>query len=358
LKEIVIITGIDVYSKKSDFSTESSLKELEELVISSGGEVFLSVIQKRKAPDNKYYTGKGKLAEILEIVKNNSIDLIVFDDELTATQLRNLEEFLGIRVIDRTNLILDIFAKRAKTREGKIQVELAQLKYMLPRLAGLGKVLSRLGAGIGTRGPGEKMLETDRRHINRRIKYLDIELKKIKNRRKTMIKNRVRNEVPTVSLVGYTNAGKSTLLNVLCKENIYADNMFFATLEPTTRKLRLPGGKNILVTDTVGFIRKLPHDLVESFLSTLEELKLSDLILIVVDISDDNYEEHVEVVYKVFEELQITAPNTITVYNKIDLTDIETENKSNRDGNKPCFISCKSGFGLDKLKQRIESQLK
>ena len=275
--ETRIISGIS--------EADISMEELDELAGTAGAEVVAKVIQSREGRDSAYLVGKGKISEIRLLVQAEGADLVIFDEELSPSQQRNIEEMLGVKVIDRTGLILDIFAQRARSREGKIQVELAQLEYMLPRLVGQGVVLSRLGGGIGTRGPGETKLETDRRHIKRKITYLREQLGEIKKQRGILRTERLRNRVPTVSLVGYTNAGKSSLLNALCDSDVYTEDKLFATLDTTTRRLDL-GESQILLTDTVGFIRKLPHHLTDAFKSTLEEAVFSDAIIIVADASD------------------------------------------------------------------------
>lgn len=320
--ERAILVGID---------SEESLDELEELAKACNVKVLQKVIQFRSAVDSAFYVGKGKVEELALMRQVYSADVIIFDDELSASQVRNLEENIGAKVIDRTTLILEIFASRARTREAKIQVELAQLKYRLPRLTGLGTVLSRTGGGIGTRGPGEKKLETDKRHIREKIYDLNEELKKIRRVRETQRDKR--NALPKVSLVGYTNAGKSTLRNKLCeianpkdnvkKEKVFEADMLFATLDTTTRAVLLPDNRIITVTDTVGFIKKLPHDLVEAFKSTLEEVVYSDLLLHVADCSSSYIEEQIEAVHLVLEQLNAKDKPMLLVLNKIDKADHE-----------------------------------
>ncbi|MGE5626528.1 MAG: GTPase HflX [Solirubrobacterales bacterium] len=318
--ERAILVGID---------SEDSLEELAELAKACNVKVLEKVIQFRSSVDSAFYVGKGKVEELALIRQVYSADVIIFDDELSASQVRNLEENIGAKVIDRTTLILEIFATRARTREAKIQVELAQLKYRLPRLMGLGTVLSRTGGGIGTRGPGEKKLETDKRHIREKIYDLNDELKKIKKVRETQRDKR--NSLPKVSLVGYTNAGKSTLRNKLCeianpkdnvkKEKVFEADMLFATLDTTTRAVLLPDNRIITVTDTVGFIKKLPHDLVEAFKSTLEEVVYSDLLLHVADCSSNYVEEQIEAVNMVLGQLNAQDKPMVLVLNKIDKVD-------------------------------------
>lgn len=298
---------------------ERSLDELGELVWTAGAQVVKKVLQRRQGIDSAYYIGKGKLEELCLIRQALNVDLIVFDDELSGAQLRNIEEIVGIKVIDRTTLILDIFAQRARSKEGKLQVELAQLKYRISRLIGLGNQLSRLGGGIGTRGPGEKKLEADKRHIRRRINYLESELSEVEKRRGFMRKSRDKNSLPVVALVGYTNAGKSTLMNTICKADVFAEDKLFATLDPTARSLKLSNGREAILVDTVGFIRKLPHDLIESFKSTLEEAVHADVLIHVVDITSDEAEEQIEVVDKILNTLGASNKPIVMALNKVDM---------------------------------------
>ncbi|MBR5234260.1 MAG: GTPase HflX [Clostridia bacterium] len=312
--ETCVLVGIDT----GEYDAYASIDELEELASTAGASVFAKLIQKRDKPDNATYLGEGKLWELKNICDNNDVDLLIFDGELTPSQQRNIEKFTDIRTIDRTMLILDIFALNARTGEGKLQVELAQLKYSLPRLGGKGTEMSRLGGGIGTRGPGESKLESDRRHIHRRINSLDEQLKTLSKRRKLLRERRKKNAVTTVAIVGYTNAGKSTLLNALTDAGVLAENKLFATLDPTSRALRLPDGRTVLLVDTVGFISRLPHDLVEAFKSTLEEVVYADLILNICDASDPAFEEHLSVTKRVVNELGASDKPMLTVYNKCD----------------------------------------
>lgn len=345
--------------------SEESIHELEELSKACNVSVVSKVIQKKNKIDSAYYVGSGKIEEISMICQSVNANVIIFDDELSASQVRNIENAVGVKIIDRTTLILEIFAKRARSKEAKIQVELAQLKYRLPRLSGLGTVLSRTGGGIGTRGPGEKKLEVDRRHIKERIYDLNRELDKVRTVRETQRDKR--NEIPKVSLVGYTNAGKSTLRNRLCeialpkegnvKEKVFEADMLFATLDTTTRAIMLPNNRLITLTDTVGFIRKLPHDLVEAFKSTLEEVLHSDLLLHVVDASAPNVEQQIDAVNEVLKELQAQDKPVILVLNKIDKADpIELKNLMDKysDGGLDIItISAKENINLDILLMHI-----
>ena len=322
--ERAIIVGCD---------TEESLNELAELADACEIPVEAKIFQSRNKIDSAFYVGRGKVQEIAALRQQLRVNVVIFDDELAPSQVRNLEQFIGTKVIDRTTLILEIFARRAKTREAKIQVELAQLKYRASRLQGLGTVLSRTGGGIGTRGPGEKKLETDRRHIKERIYYLNDELKKIRKNRETQREKRSKQSIPQVSLVGYTNAGKSTLRNLICelapgkegivKEKVFEANMLFATLDTTSRAVTLRDNRNITLTDTVGFVKKLPHGLVEAFKSTLEEVIYSDLLLHVVDSSSSYAKDQIEAVNIVLSELGARDKNTIVVLNKIDMASEE-----------------------------------
>ena len=340
----VILAGVDL--SENDF--EDSFAELQELAKTAGGDILASVTQKRHSIDKNYIFGAGKLAEIKELISNKSADLVIFNNNLSPSQITNLEKVLDCRVIDRTMLILDIFAQRAKTAEGKLQVEAAQLKYLMPRLVGRRSDLSRLAGGIGTRGPGETKLETDRRYIRTRLQKLEEEIKRLEKNRNILRRRRLKNREKTVAIVGYTNAGKSTLLNALTASDVFEADKLFATLDPTTRRLMLPSGKNILITDTVGFIRDLPHEIVDAFKSTLEEAVIADLILIVADVSDPGCEEKIGVTEATLEEIGATA-RRIVVYNKTDKTD-----KRVADGENFLFVSAKTGFGLAALKEKIE----
>ena len=314
-QERAVLVGLD-----SDGEGAASVDELEQLANTAGAVVVGKVIQSRRVPDSATYVGRGKAEELALLCRANNANLVIFDDELTASQIRNLENIIGLRIIDRTALILDIFARRAISREGKLQVELAQLRYRLPRLTGMGIALSRLGGGIGTRGPGEKKLETDRRHIYRRIREIEKDLEKVKDRRQALRERRQKNRIPVVALVGYTNAGKSSLMNALSGSSVLVENKLFATLDPVSRSIELPNGQQALLVDTVGFINKLPHDLVEAFKSTLEEAIYADLLLHVVDSASPNLMDQIGVVEELLDSLGCNQP-IITVYNKIDLLD-------------------------------------
>jgi GTP-binding protein HflX len=333
---------------------EEALEELGELLKTAGGHEVGRMVQSRDKGDTAFFIGKGKLKELMLLSQAMEVNLVVFDEELSGAQIRNLEGALGLKVIDRTQLILDIFAQRARSREGKLQVELAQLKYMMPRLIGMGRQMSRTGGGIGTRGPGERKLEIDRRRIRDRLNDLENELKEVKKHRDLQREGRISRKVFQICLVGYTNAGKSTLLNSLADADIYAKNQLFATLDPTTRKVTLGNGREVLVTDTVGFIRKLPHDLVEAFKSTLEEVLYADLLIHVVDGSNPDYEDQVRVVIDVLSELGADDKATITAINKIDkcpgkFTAAEYGSMENA-----VYISASERTGLPKLLALIE----
>lgn len=333
---------------------QEALDELRELLKTAGGYELGRMVQSRDKKDTATFIGKGKLKELMLMSQAMDANLIVFDEELSGAQIRNLEEALGMKVIDRTQLILDIFAQRARSREGKLQVELAQLKYMMPRLIGMGQKLSRTGGGIGTRGPGEKKLEVDRRRIRGRLNDLENDLKEVKKQRDLQRVGRVSRKVFQVCLVGYTNAGKSTLLNNLADSDIYAEDQLFATLDPTTRKVTLNNGKEVLVTDTVGFIRKLPHDLVEAFKSTLEEVLYADLLIHVVDGSNPDYETQVNVVSDVLAELGADSKDTIMAINKIDKCPGKFAAEEYRGRENAVHISASERIGLSQLLDMIE----
>lgn len=336
------------------FDAEASLDELCELVESAGAEPVLTVLQKLDRVEPATFVGSGKLIEIKEICEAQEIDLIVCDSELSPTQIKTLERETNVRTIDRTTLILDIFALRARSREGKLQVELAQLKYLLPRLTGKGVEMSRLGGGIGTRGPGETKLETDRRHIHRRMETLKEQLRDVENHRSRLRERREKDGVITVAIVGYTNAGKSTLMNYLTDAGVLAQDKLFATLDPTSRALKLPSGVTVMLIDTVGLVRRLPHGLVEAFKSTLEEAALSDIILNVCDASSDEADVHMRVTADLLSELGCGDTPIISVLNKCDrLSSIEIAH----DTETAIHISAKNGTGVDKLLEAIDNNL-
>ena len=350
--ERVILLGVDVGD-----DTKESMKELAELVDTAGAVVLDSIIQSRERMHPGTYIGKGKIEEVKERVLELDATGVVCDDELTPAQLRNLENLLDTKVMDRTMVILDIFAKRATTSEGKIQVELAQLKFSSARLIGLRSSLSRLGGGIGTRGPGEKKLEMDRRLIHERISQLKSELKKVENHRELIRKSRDENLAFNVAIVGYTNAGKSTLLNKLTDADILAEDKLFATLDPTTRKLKLGSGQEILMTDTVGFIRKLPHHLIEAFKSTLEEARYANLLIHMVDASNEEATSQMLVVYDTLRSLEVVDKDIITIFNKTDLMEEDMELPRDFHADKVLKMSAKTGEGIEELKKTIEDIL-
>lgn len=335
-------------------AASASLLELEDLLKTAGGEAAAFVVQNLNVPDRATYVGKGKAQEIKELMEILEADAVLCDDELSPVQHRNLADVLDAKVVDRTMLILDIFAGRAVTREGKIQVEMAQLKYRLSRLTGKGTSLSRLGGGIGTRGPGETKLETDRRAIQRRIDSLSGEIKTLERVRATTRKKRMDSRLPIVAIVGYTNAGKSTLLNKLTSAEIMAEDKLFATLDPTTRICRLPGGQEILLTDTVGFINKLPHHLIDAFKSTLEEARYASIILHMVDASSDNVDLHLSVVYDTLKSLGIKDKPVITAFNKMDLVPGDGLMLRDEMSDEIVEISVKKEEGIEELLLKIE----
>lgn len=353
-KERVILVGV---SEQDGDDAEDSLAELAELVKTAGASVAGTLIQKRELIHPGTYVGTGKVAEIAELLEHTGATGIVCDDELSPAQLKNLETMLNTKVMDRTLIILDIFAARATTSEGKIQVELAQLKYRLSRLTGLGRSMSRLGGGIGTRGPGEKKLEIDRRLINDRIAQLNRELKEVVKHREIARAKRERNAVPVVAIVGYTNAGKSTLLNHLTDAEVLEEDKLFATLDPTTRMLELEGHQQVLLTDTVGFIRKLPHHLIEAFKSTLEEAKYADYIIHVVDASNPQRDKQMYIVYGTLDHLGVKNKKILTLFNKID---IRTDDDPLQDfrADHVLQISAAENAGLDAVKDVLQEMLR
>lgn len=347
---IAVLCGVDTGA----FDMKRAMDELESLAQTAGADVIAHFVQKSSAFDVATCIGSGKLSELAEFCKNNDVEMVIFNHELTASQMRNIEDAADVTVIDRTALILDIFAQRARTAEGRLQVELAQLKYRLPRLAGLGRALSRQGGGIGSRGPGEAKLETDKRYIRHRIEKLESQLKELTKRREYAHKRRKKDGVITVAIVGYTNVGKSTLLNALTDAGVLAENMLFATLDPTARALELPDGRTVMLVDTVGLVSRLPHNLVEAFKSTLEEAVNADLILNVCDISSPEAAQQVKITKDLIYELGGGDIPTITVANKCDALGDETVVM----GEKTVYISAKTGYGLNKLLESIQSGLK
>jgi GTP-binding protein HflX len=347
-----ILVGINI--NDNDHAFEKSMEELKDLCISSGLEEFYVITQNRDKYDAKFLIGKGKLEEIKAFIDNHGVDLVVFNDELSGSQMSNIMEALDIKVVDRPALILDIFAKRAQTRLAKLQIELAQLKYRLPRLKGFGESMSRLGAGIGTRGPGEQKLEIDRRRINERITDIKKKLEHMESVRRVQRKKRVESKIPIVSMVGYSNVGKSTLLNNLVKttedeKQVYVDDMLFATLGTNSRLIELENKKNFILNDTVGFVSKLPHFLIEAFKATLEEITTSDLILHVVDVQSDNLENEIKVTNDILKELDCGDIPKLLVYNKADLVD-----QSMTSSDQEIKISALKRLNLDKLLKKID----
>lgn len=345
-----LLVGIDT----GEYDAEGSMDELFELVKSAGAEPVASVMQKRDKPDGATCVGSGRLNEIKEYCQQNEIDFLVFDTELTPTQIRNIENETDVRTIDRTMLILDIFAIRAKSNEGKLQVELAQLKYLMPRLSGKGKEMSRLGGGVGTRGPGETKLETDKRHIRRKIEFLKEELADMSGRRNRLRERRKKDGIITVAIVGYTNAGKSTLMNTLTQAGVLSEDKLFATLDPTSRALKLPDGASVMLIDTVGLVRRLPHHLVEAFKSTLEEAASADIILNVCDASSEEYRLHLEVTESLLRELGCGETPVVTVFNKCDLVENPDLLPSDKSSVRIC---AKNGAGIDELLRAVENNL-
>lgn len=355
IEERVILVAID--RQHQAMETEACLDELEELVQTAGAVTVGRIVQKRENPHPAHYVGKGKLEEISIMLQALDATGIICDDELSPAQLKNMEQALCVKIMDRTMLILDIFAGRAFSKEGKIQVELAQLKYRLSRLTGIGASMSRLGGGIGTRGPGEKKLETDRRYIKERIAELNGEAKEIESHRQLLRNQRTKKGTPVVSLVGYTNAGKSTILNALTDAGVLAEDKLFATLDTTTRMVRLSGGSEILLTDTVGFIQKLPHHLIQAFRATLEELKYADILLHVVDASSKSRQEHIQVVYDTLKYLGCEQTPVITVYNKMD-RDVEIPLPVDHTARDFVRLSAKTGEGMNNMLETIEILVK
>ncbi|MBR4308595.1 MAG: GTPase HflX [Oscillospiraceae bacterium] len=352
-KAVLVGLNADCF-KAEDTATYETLDELEALLETAGGTCEAKVLQNRKTPDPHSFIGEGKAQEVCELLETTGANMLIFDNELSPSQIRALEEITGVTVLDRSALILDIFAQRAKTAEGRLQVELAQYKYLLPKLSGMGKSMSRLGGGIGTRGPGETKLETDRRHIRERINRLQEELEAVRKVRGVQRERRLKNSVPVVALVGYTNAGKSTLLNQLTDAGIPANNRLFDTLDTTTRKLKISDHLEILLSDTVGFIAKLPHHLVEAFKATLEELQFADLLLHVIDASDPEREAHIAVVDKLIEKLAKPGVPVLRCYNKADLLQDPNDLPVGEDD---LSICARSGVGMEGLLSAIENKL-
>ena len=354
VQERAVLVGLnaDCFTKEQ-IATEETLEELEALLETAGGFCTAKVLQNRHAPDSHSFIGEGKAQEVRMLAQATDSTMVIFDNELSPGNIRALEEIIGVTVLDRSALILDIFAQRAKTKEGRLQVELAQYKYLLPRLSGMGASLSRQGGGIGTRGPGETKLESDRRHIRERINRLEHELAQVRQVRSVQRERRLKNSVPVVAIVGYTNAGKSTLLNHLTGAGIPANNRLFDTLDTTSRQLTVSDNLDVILSDTVGFIAKLPHHLVDAFRATLEELEYADLLLHVIDASDPNREEHIAVVDKLIAQLAKPGTCVLRCYNKVDLVSPEDIPA----GEDVVAISASKGAGMDALLQKIEVTL-
>ncbi len=353
-QERAVLVGLnaDCFTKEQT-ATDETLEELEALLETAGGFCTGKVLQNRHTPDSHSFIGEGKAEEVRMLVEFTESTMVVFDNELSPGNIRALEEIIGVTVLDRSALILDIFAQRAKTKEGRLQVELAQYQYLLPRLSGMGKSLSRQGGGIGTRGPGETKLESDRRHIRERINRLQNELEQVRKVRSVQRERRMKNSVPVVAIVGYTNAGKSTLLNHLTGAGIPANNRLFDTLDTTSRQLTVSDNLDVILSDTVGFISKLPHHLVDAFRATLEELEYADLLLHVIDSADPNREEHIEVVEKLISKLSKPGTPVLRCYNKADLVMPEEIPV----GEDVVAISAKRGRGMEQLLKKIEAAL-
>lgn len=352
--ERAVLVGLnaDCFTQEQT-ATEETIEELEALLETAGGFCTGKILQNRHAPDSHSFIGEGKAQEVRMLVEATASTMVIFDNELSPGNIRALEEIIGVPVLDRSALILDIFAQRAKTREGRLQVELAQYKYLLPRLSGMGASLSRQGGGIGTRGPGETKLESDRRHIRERINRLENELEQVRQVRSVQRERRMKNSVPVVAIIGYTNAGKSTLLNKLTGAGIPANNRLFDTLDTTSRQLSVSDNLDVILSDTVGFIAKLPHHLVNAFRATLEELEYADLLLHVIDSADPNREEHIGVVNKLIAQLAKPGTPVLRCYNKADLVSPEEIPV----GEDVVVLSAKSGRGTDKLLKAIEQTL-
>ncbi len=362
--EKAFLVGIDRKTSTDNWSIESSLEELSYLARTAGAKVVGRLAQKLERPSTTYYLGKGKLEELIKLREHLLYSVVIFNDELSPRQQRNLEEALEVKVIDRTALILDIFSRRAQTREGQLQVELAQHQYLLPRLAGQWSHLERLGGGIGTRGPGESQLETDRRLIRRRIHRLQNQIEAVRRHRALYRQKRKRSHIPVVALVGYTNAGKSTLLNALSQADVLVEDKLFSTLDPVTRRLALPNGQQFLLTDTVGFIHKLPPSIIAAFRATLEELAEADLLVHVVDITHHDAAEQFQTVEEILADLNLAEKSRVTVLNKIDLAGTQEEMNAlaktkhiKPPDDTTIVISALKGWGLDKLLAKIAAYL-
>lgn len=361
--EKVLIVGVEL--QKDTIDIETSLDELEELVKAANGVVISRVIQRKEKLSAAHFIGKGKAEEIKNYCEELDITTVVFNDELSGAQLRNLEKIIDRKIVDRTNLILDIFANRASSKEGKLQVKLAQMKYRLPRLVGFRDYLSREGGGIGTRGPGEQKLETDRRHILKEIDNIEKQLKEVEQIRGIKRKQREDSNLPIVALVGYTNSGKSTLLNKLIDQEqgsedskqVFVKDMLFATLDTSLRKAKLPNGQNYLLTDTVGFVSKLPTNLIEAFKGTLEEVKYSDLLIHVVDASNKDLDIQLKTTFEILKDLKVLDKPTVTVFNKMDKVDIHELEYDSKFVDNKIFISAKNEINLDKLMELVENNL-
>ena len=354
VQERAVLVGLNAACfTQAQTATDETLEELDALLETAGGFCTGKVLQNRNTPDAHSFIGEGKALEVRMLVEATEATMVVFDNELSPGHIRALEEILGVTVLDRSALILDIFAQRAKTKEGRLQVELAQYKYLLPRLSGMGKSLSRQGGGIGTRGPGETKLESDRRHIRERIARLQTELEQVRHVRSVQRERRMKNSVPVVAIVGYTNAGKSTLLNKLTDAGIPANNRLFDTLDTTSRQLHVSDNLDVVLSDTVGFIAKLPHHLVDAFRATLEELEYADLLLHVIDSADPNREEHIRVVDSLISKLAKPGTKVLRCYNKADLVSAEDIPV----GEDVVRMSAKSGMGMDALLKAIEAAI-